>query len=173
MDRRKLDKHIRGTGSGAFAVVTVVAVVMAIVLIALGRVSIPRASVNVFPSTTSVPTATLSSTPVITPSMTSAVTPINLAMSKGSANAPVTIIEYSDFQCAHCQNFALTTEKELEATYIDTGKVRLIYRFITAFGEESQRANQAAACAAEQGQFWNYYYLLMMQRAHPNWLTCQ
>ena len=43
----------------------------------------------------------------------------------------------------------------------------LIFRFIDLFNEDSQRANEAAACAAEQGSFWPYYYLLMQQKASP------
>ncbi|MFC1916900.1 DsbA family protein [Chloroflexota bacterium] len=84
----------------------------------------------------------------------------------GLPDAPVTIIEYSDFQCSYCQQFALTVGKELKAAYIDSGKVRLLFRFINAY-EESLQANQAAASAAEQGKFWPYHDLLMEQRASP------
>jgi protein-disulfide isomerase len=45
--------------------------------------------------------------------------------------------------------------------------VYFIFRFINLFGEDSQRINEAAACAAEQDEFWPYYYLLMQQRASP------
>ena len=58
-------------------------------------------------------------------------------------------------------------EKQLEATYVDTGKVRLIYKFIIGWGEESLRADEAAASAAEQGYFWPYYFALMEQGASP------
>ena len=58
-------------------------------------------------------------------------------------------------------------EKELEAVYVETGKVRLVLKFITAFEKSARRANIAAACAAEQDRFWPYYYLLMLQRASP------
>jgi len=86
----------------------------------------------------------------------------------GPQTAPVTVIEYSDFQCSHCQTFALTVEYELKAAYIDPGKVRLLYKFANLYQQsESQLANEAAACAAEQGQFWPYYYLLMSQRSSP------
>ncbi len=85
--------------------------------------------------------------------------------SKGSPNAPVTIIDYSDFQCSHCQEFALTIEKQLQTAYIDTGKVLFIYKHIIAYGEESQLAAEASEAAAEQGKFWPYYDLLMQARA--------
>jgi protein-disulfide isomerase len=45
--------------------------------------------------------------------------------------------------------------------------VYFVFRFIDLFNDDSQRANEAAACAAEQGAFWPYYYLLMQQRALP------
>jgi len=74
---------------------------------------------------------------------------------------------YSDFQCYHCQEFALTTEKELEEAYIETGKVRLIFKHYVIEGEESIQAAMASECAAEQNKFWPYYDLLMQTRASP------
>jgi protein-disulfide isomerase len=135
-------------------------------------ISHPVASTGNASNATTIPV----SSPVVTPTALStviattppvAVLPVS-SLSKGSLNAPVTIIEYSDFQCAHCQEFAMTVEKELEATYINTGKARLIYKFIAGFGAESREANLAAAAAAEQGQFWPYYELLMQLRASPS-----
>jgi protein-disulfide isomerase len=58
----------------------------------------------------------------------------------GLTGAPVTFVVYSDFQCSHCQSFALTIEKQLETTYVNTGKVLLEYRYIVAYGEESELA---------------------------------
>ena len=46
----------------------------------------------------------------------------------GDANAPVTIIEYSDYQCGYCQRFWAQTLPEIKEKYIDTGKVKLVYR---------------------------------------------
>ncbi len=86
-------------------------------------------------------------------------------MAKGAADAPITMLDYSDFLCPACQVFALGVEKELETAYIETGKVRLIYKFIIGWGDRSMRANEAAACAAEQGKFWEYHDLLMGLRA--------
>ena len=46
----------------------------------------------------------------------------------GAANAPVTVIEYASMTCSHCANFSVTTFPELKKRYIDTGKVRFIFR---------------------------------------------
>jgi protein-disulfide isomerase len=134
-------------GQGAFVGVTAMAIVMAAVLVILGRVSSHEAAILPPPGTTPSPSVIISGT------------------SMGSPNAPVTIVVYSDFQCYHCQRFALTIEKQLESTYIETGKVRIIYKHIVAYGPESLLAAEAAECAAEQNQFWPYHDLLMQLRA--------
>ena len=85
----------------------------------------------------------------------------------GSPDAPVTMIEYSDFFCAHCQQFALLVKPKLEAEYIKTGQLRFIHKFMNVYTDESLKANEAAVCAAEQGRFWAYYYYLMGQMAVP------
>ena len=86
---------------------------------------------------------------------------------KGSPDAPITIVEFSDFQCHFCQEFASTTLRKLESTYIQTGKVRLLHRHYPDRGEESMLAALASECAAEQGKFWPYYDLLMAARPSP------
>jgi protein-disulfide isomerase len=87
--------------------------------------------------------------------------------SKGSPEAPVTIVDYSDFQCHFCQLFTRTAGRELEKAYIQTGKVRLEYKHFPILGEESVLAALASECAAEQGQFWPYHDLLMAAQADP------
>lgn len=75
----------------------------------------------------------------------------------GSASAPVTIIEFSDFQCSFCKKFWADTLPKLKEAYIDQGKVRFIYRHFAILGKHSEQAAQAAECAAEQGKFWEYH----------------
>ena len=87
--------------------------------------------------------------------------------SKGSPDAPVTIVEYSDYQCSFCQQFAATTEKQLDKAYIETGKVRFIYKHFIVYGEESIMAAIASELAAEQNKFWPFHDLLMQARASP------
>ena len=83
----------------------------------------------------------------------------------GDQNAPVTIIEYSDFQCPFCGKFFKETESVLREKYIKTGKVKFIYRSFAFLGQESLWAANAARCAGEQGKFWQYHdYLYSNQR---------
>lgn len=81
----------------------------------------------------------------------------------GSPVAPVKILMFSGFDCHRCHDFAMTVEKDLETQYIETGKVYLTYKFVL-FNEEYLVTDEAAACAAEQSQFWPYYNLLMQQK---------
>jgi len=75
----------------------------------------------------------------------------------GSASAPITIIEFSDFQCSFCKRFWADTLPKLREAYIDQGKARFIYRHFAILGKHSEQAAQAAECAAEQGKFWEYH----------------
>jgi predicted DsbA family dithiol-disulfide isomerase len=77
----------------------------------------------------------------------------------GSPKAPVTIVEFSDFQCPYCRK-ANATLKELMKKYPD--RVRLSFRDfpLTQIHPRAQRAAEAARCAAQQGQFWAYHDLI-------------
>jgi protein-disulfide isomerase len=77
--------------------------------------------------------------------------------SLGSASAPVTIIEFSDFQCGFCKRFWAETLPKLKEAYINTGKVRFVYRHFAILGKHSEQAALASECAAEQGKFWEYH----------------
>ncbi len=87
---------------------------------------------------------------------------------KGSLNAPVTMVEFSDFQCPYCRQFATQTLPLIEQKYIRTGLVRLIYRDFAVQGPESQWAAEAAYCAQEQGAFWPYHDLLFARQQGHN-----
>jgi len=72
----------------------------------------------------------------------------------GSADAPVTLIEFTDYQCPFCKRFHERTWPELKAKYVDTGKVRFVVRDLPlAFHGEALPAAIAARCAAAQGRF--------------------
>jgi len=83
----------------------------------------------------------------------------------GNASAPVTIVEYADFQCPNCAAFFGSVEPELVRRYVDTGKAKLVFRHFAWIGGESKLAAQAASCAGAQGKFWPYHdYLYAHQR---------
>lgn len=74
---------------------------------------------------------------------------------KGSEDAPVTIIELSDFQCPFCGEFARNTLAALDSAYIQTGKVRLIYfNYPLPSHHQAWSAAEAALCAGAQDAFW-------------------
>ncbi len=79
--------------------------------------------------------------------------------SLGPANAPVTIIEFSDYECPYCRKWFTEAWPQIQKTYGD--KVRLVYRdFPLSFHANSQSAALAASCAGDQGKFWQYHDLL-------------
>jgi protein-disulfide isomerase len=77
----------------------------------------------------------------------------------GSNNAKVTMILFSEFQCPFSGRFARDTFPQIKTDYIDTGKVKLVYRDFVVHST-SQKAQEAAECANEQGKFWEMHDLL-------------
>ncbi|CAL9612183.1 DsbA family protein [Streptomyces sp. enrichment culture] len=75
----------------------------------------------------------------------------------GPADAPVVLIEYSDFQCPFCGQFARTTEPELLRSYVEKGILRIEWRNFPIFGEESERAALAGWAAGQQQKFWEFH----------------
>lgn len=76
---------------------------------------------------------------------------------KGDAKAPVTIVEFSDYQCPFCTRF-YQTEKQIDEQYVKTGKVKFVYRdFPLSFHQNAQKAAEAAECAGEQGKYWEMH----------------
>jgi protein-disulfide isomerase len=76
----------------------------------------------------------------------------------GSKEAPLTIVEFTDYQCPFCQRFHTTAFPELKKNYIDTGKVRFYSRDLPLdFHSNAMRAAEAARCANDQGQFWKLH----------------
>ena len=73
----------------------------------------------------------------------------------GAADAPVTVVEFTDYQCPYCLRFTRTTFPLLKSKYIDTGKVRWVaLNLPLPFHKDAIKAAQAAHCAGEQGKFW-------------------
>ena len=75
--------------------------------------------------------------------------------SMGSKDAPVTVVEFTDYQCPFCLRFTKNTFPSLKKKYIDTGKVRWVaLNLPLAFHKDATKAAQAAHCAGEQDKFW-------------------
>lgn len=80
---------------------------------------------------------------------------------RGDADAPIVIVEFSDFQCPYCLRHHTDTQPALDSNYVDTGKVRFIFKhFPLAMHPQAPAAGVAAECASDQGQFWEMYDLL-------------
>jgi protein-disulfide isomerase len=89
----------------------------------------------------------------------------------GSKSAPLTIVEYTDYQCPFCQRFHTTAFQEIKKAYIDTGKVRFFSKDLPLdFHPNAMRAAMAARCAGEQGKFWE---LRDTMGANPNLLDLE
>jgi protein-disulfide isomerase len=86
----------------------------------------------------------------------------------GSDDAPVTVVEFADYQCPFCKSFFSTTLPTLKKEYIDTGKVRLVMKDLPLLMHSSARpAALAAQCATEQGKFWAMHDSLFTENGQP------
>ncbi len=75
----------------------------------------------------------------------------------GNPSAPVTMVEFSDFQCPFCGKFFQESEPQIIANYVKTGKVKFVYKDFASLGAESIASAHAARCAEDQGKFWQYH----------------
>ena len=90
--------------------------------------------------------------------------PVNRALTLGRPGAPVTIVEFGDYQCTNCGEFARDTEPALVRKYVGTGVVRLVWRDFPWVDAQSVAAAGAARAAGMQGKFWAYHdYLFAHQ----------
>ncbi len=88
---------------------------------------------------------------------------------RGNADAPITLIEYSDFTCGYCAKFFQETWPRLQAKYIDTGKVRFVYRDYPRSDQGvGIEAAVAARCAGAQGRYWPMHDRLFGERGRLN-----
>lgn len=80
----------------------------------------------------------------------------------GRPAAPVTLVEFSDYQCPFCQRFFRLTLPALKKDYIDTGKVRYVFRDfpLDQVHPQARKAAEAAHCAGEQGKYWEMHDVL-------------
>lgn len=83
----------------------------------------------------------------------------------GKADAPVTLIEFVDYQCPFCKRFFDQTFSQLKTEYVDTGKVKIVMRdFPLGFHQNAQKASEATECAEDSGKFWEMHDLLFQKQ---------
>jgi len=83
----------------------------------------------------------------------------------GDENAPVTLVEFTDYQCPYCRRFYQNTLAQIKEKYIDTGKLKLVLRDLPlAFHADARGAAQATHCAGEQEQYWPMHDALFESR---------
>ncbi len=100
-------------------------------------------------------------TPAATPTPAPATVPLRGGHAMGSDTAPLTLVEFTDYQCAFCKQAAEELFPQLKAQFIDTGKVRFVSRNLPlAFHPHALKAAQAALFAGAQGQYWEMRRLL-------------
>ena len=82
----------------------------------------------------------------------------------GDINAPLTLIEFGDYQCTYCKNFFHETIDLILTNYVETGKVKILFKDFIVVNEDSVNAASAAHCANDQTMFWQYHSAL-----YNNW----
>ena len=82
----------------------------------------------------------------------------------GNPDASVTLVEFGDYQCHFCNVFFHSTEEDILNNYVETGKVRMIFKDYNIIGPDSVNASHGARCANDQGLFWEYHDIL-----YSNW----
>ncbi len=97
------------------------------------------------------------------PNMSKQILDINLKNGSpvlGSENAPITIVEFGDYQCEGCYNWFHNTRAEIIDNYVETGKAKLVFLDLPFLGRDSPKAAHASYCAEDQGKYWEYHATL-------------
>lgn len=84
----------------------------------------------------------------------------------GNPDAPITIVEFGDYQCEMCYRWFHTSKPSIVENYIDTGKANLIFVDLAFLGRDSPKAAQATYCAEDQGKYWKFHDLLYNSQEH-------
>jgi protein-disulfide isomerase len=85
---------------------------------------------------------------------------------KGSADAPVEVVEYADFQCPACANFVSSSLYDQLQGYVEAGQVQYVFHdFPLSQHHNAPIASQAAYCAGDQGQYWEMHEAIFMRQA--------
>jgi len=92
---------------------------------------------------------------------------------RGDSNAPVTILEWGDYQCSFCAEFHSDTLTTLSDEYIREGKANMVFRDFPLNGPDSVLAAQSTHCAGDQDMYWQYHDILFESWAgeRTGWIT--
>ena len=82
----------------------------------------------------------------------------------GDPNAPITILEWGDYQCTYCYKYPQDTLTKINEDYIKTGKVKIVFKDFPLNGPDSKLAAEASYCADDQDKYWEYHNEL-----YKNW----
>ena len=82
----------------------------------------------------------------------------------GDPDAPITILEWGDYQCTFCYKFHQNTLNVINEEFIKTGKVKVIFKDFPLNGPDSKLAAEASYCAHDQGKYWEYH-----DQLYENW----
>ena len=82
----------------------------------------------------------------------------------GNPSATITIVEWGDYQCTFCYKFHHSTMNIIKQDFIETGKVKLVFKDFPLNGPDSVLAAEAAYCAQDQGKYWQYH-----DELYKNW----
>ena len=91
----------------------------------------------------------------------------------GSPKAPVTLVEYADLQCPYCAQWARDTMPSLVEDYVETGKLRIVFRGLAFIGPDSDKALRTALAAGRDDHLWDVVHGLYLNQGHENagWVT--
>ncbi len=84
----------------------------------------------------------------------------------GDPSAPITIVEFGDYQCEQCYAWFHNTKPAIVRDYIDTGKANLVFVDLAFLGRDSPKAAQASYCAEDQGMYWEFHDILYNFQEH-------
>ena len=82
----------------------------------------------------------------------------------GNPNAPITILEWGDYQCTFCYKFHQSSLNVILEEYVDAGKVKIVFKDFPLNGPDSILAAEASYCAEDQGKYWEYH-----DELYTNW----
>jgi protein-disulfide isomerase len=93
----------------------------------------------------------------------------------GDPSAPITIVEFGDYQCEMCYRWFHTSKPQITENYIETGKVNLVFIDLAFLGRDSSKAAQATYCAEDQKQYWAFHDMLYnsQERVDNGWANSE